>query len=80
MNPLAKEALEFVQRHPRRNPPEAAEIDERVQGFCVEKKTAGDDLGKYDDGEWREALEALGVSDADLPSYLEDVASWGVDG
>lgn len=80
MGLLAEKALDFVRRNPRQNPPDDLEVDDRVQGFCVERKTQGEALGNYDEDEWREALEALGVPDIDVASYMEDVASWGVDG
>jgi LmbE family N-acetylglucosaminyl deacetylase len=80
MGPLAERALDFARKRPRQNPPEDGEIDERVQEFCIEQKTRGEALGEFDEGEWREALEALGVDDIDLASYMEDVASWGTDG
>ena len=79
MATLAEQALDFVRRNPRRNPPEPGEIEDRVNGFCIEKKTEGEALGQWDEEEWRSALENLGVADFELSCYLEDVASWGVD-
>lgn len=79
MGPLADQALDFVRRNPRRNPPDEDEIDERVQGFCIEKKRQGENLSEWTEEDWREALGALGVHDEELGTYLEVVASWGVD-
>jgi hypothetical protein len=79
MGPLAKQALNFVRRNPRRNPPDEDEIDERVQGFCIEKKRQGENLSEWSEEEWREALVTLGVPDEELGTCLEEVASWGVD-
>lgn len=79
LGPLAQEAIEFARARPRRNPPDPGDVDDLVQGFCVTKKSEGEDLSDYDEEEWREALMAIGVSEDDVASYLEDVASWGVD-
>lgn len=76
---LAEQALTFVRSRPRKNPPDDAEIDVRVQGFCIEKKREGADLSTWDEDDWRDALRALGVEEFQIPSYLEDVSSWGVD-
>jgi len=79
MATLAEQALEFARRHPRQNPPDDDDTEDLVQGFCIEKKTQGEDLSGWDEDDWRQALAALGVSDQEIPSFLEDVASWGVD-
>lgn len=76
---LADEAFEYVRRTPRRNPPDDVDVSFRVQGFCIDKKMRGDDLGDNSESEWRDALEVLGVEEDALPMYMEDVASWSVD-
>lgn len=76
---LEKMAEEFARRHPRQNPPEEVDVDELVQQFCIERKISGQDLATWDEQDWRAALKKIGVSPDLASSYMEDVASWGVD-
>jgi hypothetical protein len=79
LGPLAQDAIAYARTHPRRNPPEPGDLDELVNGFCVTKKMQGEDMSDYDEEQWREAFLAMGVDENELASYMEDVASWGVD-
>lgn len=76
---LDKLAEQFMRKHPRQNPPDDEDVDELVQRFCIERKMAGQDLSTWDEQDWRSALAKIGVSEDLAPSYMEDVASWGVD-
>jgi hypothetical protein len=50
-----------------------------VGEFVRTFQAAGADIDDWDEDRWRAVLtEKFGVDEADLPDYLETLASWGV--
>lgn len=51
----------------------------RLNGFCMQLKLDGHRLDDWDDDDWFEAMDKLGIPEIHQGGLLDNVAGWGVD-